>query len=105
MHPHTEIQAPRFIGYSKRACHIRKESEEIYNDDNQDSMHQTIHDISLNWFLPVFSVEEVESLNMVNQQDISVDHIILDVFEEQEDTFFFPVESQREARAFVKVCY
>ncbi len=40
---------------------------------------------------------------MVNQQDISVDHIILDVFEEQEDTFFFPVESQREARAFVKV--
>ena len=39
---------------------------------------------------------------MVNQE-VSFQNLILDVFEEQEDAFFFPLRSQKDARAFVKV--
>ena len=39
---------------------------------------------------------------MVNHE-ISLHNLILEIFEEQEDAFYFPVRSQKDARAFVKV--
>ena len=39
---------------------------------------------------------------MVQVDNTGLDELILQIFEEQEDLFSFPVQSQKEAKAFVR---
>ena len=42
---------------------------------------------------------------MVNSEIGVFDELILQIFEEQEDSFYFPVHTQKEARSFVKALH
>lgn len=44
-------------------------------------------------------------LDMVSSDDLILDEVILQVFEEQDKAFHFPVTSQKDARAFVKALH
>lgn len=58
--------------------------------------------IYLSLQLAVFHHYQKSLTKKMVMEDVKIDELILQVFEEHEDTFFWPVSSQKEAKNFVK---